>query len=260
MEVDVLKYYEQLLDLQCFSREDVVRLTGSAAAANSLINSYKHKGYIESVRRDLYVAISLETKQAVANRYRIASNVTDGAYVSHHSAFEFYGCANQVFYEVYVSGAGRFAPFEYDEVSYRYIAPRIEAGIITNNGVRVTDNERTILDSINDFERIAGLEELLRCLELIPSVDEERLLTYLSLYNKRFLYQKAGYILRHYQKALRLLDRFFDICEKNCSKSVRYLYSGIEHETNSFDGRWKLVVPKDLNKLTSKGVDADADV
>ena len=150
---------------------------------------------------------------------------------------------------------------EYDGVSYRYIAPRVSVGIDKNpDGVRVTDIERTVLDSINDFEKIAGLEELLRCLELIPHIDEEKLLVYLERYSKQFLYQKTGYVLNHFVDELRLSERFFEICQQNITKSVRYLYCGIEHEQNAFDNRWKLFVPKSLLTILSQGEGSNGDI
>jgi len=256
-----LKYYKELMELQCFTRADVERMTGNADTANSLLTNYQKKGYIESVKRNLYVAVSMETGQAVPNRYRIASHITDGAYISHHSAFEYYGYANQVFYEVYVSGGKRFNDFEYDDVAYRYIAPRVNVDVDEKpDGVRVTDIERTVLDSINDFERIAGLEELLRCLELIPLINEEKLLDYLERYGKQFLYQKAGYVLNYLKNELRLSERFFEVCEGKVSKSVRYFYNGIEHEQNAFDNRWQLFVPQNLLKIVSQGGEAHGNI
>jgi len=44
---------------------------------------------IDNVRRDLFVAISFETKQPVPNRYAIASKAAPSAYVAYHSAFEY---------------------------------------------------------------------------------------------------------------------------------------------------------------------------
>ena len=256
-----MKYYERLVDLKCFSRYDVERLTKNKYTADSLIKEYKRKGYIESVRRNLFVAISMETKDPVANRFLIATNILRDNYVSHHSAFEYYGYANQVFYEIYVSGGGRFVDFEYDNITYRYVAPRIRVGVsLKDDGVHITDMERTILDNINDFEKIGGLEELLRCLELVNYADEEKLLLYLEAYGKQVLYQKTGYILEHLKKQLRLSDSFFDVCISKLKKSVRYLYKGIEDESNSFNKRWNLVVPQDLMKLVSKGGDKNADV
>lgn len=256
-----MKYYEHLVELQCFSRADIERLTQNEFTANSLINEYKRKGYIESVRRNLYVTVSMETKQPIANRYRIGSSILGSNYISHHSAFEYFGYANQVFYEVYVSGEGRFASFEYAGLTFRYIAPRILLGVDQReDGVRVTDIERTVLDSINDFQKIGGLEELLRCLELIPYIDEKKLIQYLKVYDKQVLYQKTGYILEHLKKQLRLSDGFFTLCESKYKRSVRYLYPGIEHEPNTFNSRWSLIVPLNLMKLISKGGGEDVKV
>jgi predicted transcriptional regulator of viral defense system len=257
----VVKHYKNLLEMQCFTRADVERITGSSGAANSLINDYQKKGYIDQVKRNLYVAVSLETDQAVPSRYFIGSHITDGAYISHHSAFEYYGLANQVFYEVYISGGKRFSEFEYDDVTFRYIAPRITGGVTEkSDSVRVTDMERTVLDSLGDFEKIAGLEEFLRCLELVPYLDEEKLLEHLEEYGKQILYQKSGYVFSHLKKELRLSDKFFEVCESKVTKSVRYLYHGVKHEPNTFDRRWQLFVPQNLMKLISQEGEMHDDV
>lgn len=79
-------------------------------------------------------------------------------------------------------------------------------------GVRVMDQERAVVDYVNDFDHIGGIEELLRGLELITFLSEERLLKYLELYNKAVLYQKTGYILEHLKNGLELSDEFFDVC------------------------------------------------
>ena len=254
-----MKHYKELAGLQCFTRADAERITGSADAANFLLHSYQKKGLIESVKRNLYAVISMETGLALPNRYRIATSIMDGAYITHHSAFEYYGCANQVYYEVYVSGDKKFATFEYNDITYRYFAPRAAFGVIEKpDGVRVTDLERTVLDGINDLDKIGGLEELLRCLELIPYIYEGKILSYLEQYEKQFLYQKSGYILSHFKEELRLSKSFFDICEHNVSKSVRYLYHGVKHHSNTFDARWQLYVPKNLMGMLSQGVELNA--
>lgn len=257
----MLKYYEELLKMQCFSRLDVELITGNKDAANSLIDNYKNKKYIDSVRRNLFVALSLDSHQPIANRYKIASVITTSSYISHHTAFEYYGCSNQVFHEVYVSSEKKFTNFEYDDIAYTYVASRLNSGIETKgNGVRVTTIERTIIDSINDFEKIAGMEELLRCLELVPYAAEDKLLDYLKQYDKQILYQKTGYILRHFQKQLRLSDDFFSECLKGIKDSVRYLYKGLEHLTNIYNKEWKLIVPINLLQLISEGDVFDAPV
>jgi predicted transcriptional regulator of viral defense system len=249
-----LKYYERLVELGCFTRDDVAALTGNRETAHSIIEAYKKKGLIESVRRDLFVAMSLETKQPVPNRYAIASNAAQGAYVSYHSAFEYQGLANQVYYEVFTASPSRFRIFEHGGITYRYVASPFCDGVDNKaDGTRVTDLERTVIDGIDDFEKAGGLEELLRCIGMIPYLDGVKLLSYLSSYNKLFLYQKAGYILEHFKDSLKLADDFFTACQGKVPKNKRYLYDRIKHERRILNKSWALYVPDDLMALIKKG-------
>ena len=251
-----MKYYGQLARLGVFTKTDVEKLVGKRRNCQfSLLQNYKKRGLIRSGQEKLYVTRSLETGQAIAGRYRIASKINPGSFIPHPSAFEYYGYASQVFYEVYVSAQTKFSEFSYDNISFRFISPRINEGIVMSpDGVRATDVERTTLDSINDFERIGGLEELLRCLDSVPSLKENKLIAYLDKYNKRFLYQKTAYILGHFQSRFRLSERCFQLCELAKGNSVRYLYNEIRYESPAYDSRWKLFVPQDLMAIISKGV------
>ena len=218
-----MKHYEKLLELGCFSIKDLKQITGSEAAAKWICREYQKKGYIAHVKRDLYVAISLETQQPIVSRYVIASHISEDAVVSYHSAFEFYGYSNQVFYETHVTSESRFRDFEYDGVRYRRVAPRITGGITAMNGTRVTTLERTVIDSINLFEKIGGLEELLRCLALIPALDESALMDCLAEYESGFLYQKRAISCQHLQAASAFL-RVFLSCVNRASRKESPIY------------------------------------
>ena len=113
--------------------------------------------------------------------------------------------------------------------------------------MRVTSLERTVIDSIADFTKIGGLEELLRCLALIPSLDEIKLLEVLGAYERGQLYQKAGYILEAYKEALSLSDTFFSECMKRSSSSKTYLFD--KQDDFVFHQKWLLYAPNDLKKL-----------
>ncbi len=256
-----MKYYEQLLKMGCFTWGELNEVVGNTKTAESLAHSYLQKGYIQSVKRGLYVAVDLASGESAANKFRIAGKITPSSYVSHHAAFEYHGCANQVSYQVEVSSDKVFTPFDYAGITYAYIGSRIDGGVITRpDGVRVTDVERTVLDGIHDFEKVMGLEELLRCLELLPMVKEDKLLTYLAEYGKQVLYQKTGYILEHFQDVWNLSSPFFTACEAQIGKSKRYLNKPSAYEKMEYNRRWRLVVPAELMKVTNKGVDFDADI
>lgn len=247
-----MKYYEKLIELGCFSRKDLVMLTGSEAAASSLIYDYLRKGYIERVRHDLYTVMSLESKQPVPSRYQIGSNLFPDACITHHSAFEFYGYANQVFYEMYIGTKSRFLDFEYNGIWYHRIMPKPQRQVVTIGNIRVTSLEQTVVDSIQDFEKISGIEEVLRCILLIPSLNVENMLFALSSANNRFLYQKCGYLLEEVNTSLGLPESFFEECRKHKTRSRRYLFK--ENAEYVFNAKWGLYVPKTLLSFVDKGV------
>lgn len=248
----VMKYYEKLVELGCFSRQNLVNITGSESAAASLIYEYLKKNYIERVRHDTYTVISLETRQPILSRYQIGSYLFSDAYLTHHSALELYGYANQVFYEIYISSSHRFSDFVYNGTLYHRVMPKNNSQVIMTGGIRVTELEQTIVDSIQDFEKISGIEEVIRCLLLVPSLDAKKILQALSEAGNGFLYQKCGYIFEELNSSLRLPQWFFEECQKYMSNSKRYLINS--KRTLVYNSKWKLYVPYSLMSLVNKGV------
>lgn len=248
-----MKNYEAVIELGCFSLKELAKkLNCCIPTAASLIQQYLKNGYIERVRRDLYVAISIETKQPMLSRYQIGSRLAEDAYISHHSAFEVYGYANQVFYEVYVATKTRFTDFMYNGILYHRVAPKRNADIGKINGVAVSSVEQTVIDSICDMEKIGGLEETIRSILLIPSLNADKLLKALENTNNGFVYQKCGYILEGLNDSLHLPDSFFAECEKHTSNAKRYLTK--EHTGYIQHKKWKLFGPENIKSIVDKGL------
>lgn len=248
-----MKNYETIVGLGCFTLGEIAeKFNCCIPTATSLIQKYLKRGYIERVRRDLYVAISVETKQPVLSRYQIGSRLAEDAYLSHHSAFEVYGYANQVFYEVYVATKTRFTDFVYNGILYHRIAPQKNAEINIVNGVKVSSIEQTVVDSICGMEKIGGLEETIRSILLVPSLNADKLLEALENTNNGFVYQKCGYILEGLNDSLHLPDRFFVECENYISNAKRYLTK--EHTGYILHKKWKLFAPENIKSIIDKGV------
>lgn len=254
-----MKYYEKLLDMSLFTFKDIIKLTGNKETAGSLVREYQKKRYITRIKRNLYTAINLETKESVADKFEIGSNITDTAYISHHSAYDYYGIMNQVYYEVYVSSESKFKNFEFKGIEYTYHQSPFNDGVIyskNNRNIKVTDLERTVLDSVKDFEKIGGLEELIECISLITYLDFEKLKKYLQCYDLQIMYQKTGYILEHFKDDLKIPNKFFELCKRKIGKSRRYLYINIKNEKNIYNAKWQLIVPEDLFSLINSGGDS----
>ena len=250
-----MKYLKELQKKKIFDLSFVTMLTGNEMTAKSLLSSYKKAGYVQSVRRNLYVALDLASKNALASRFEIGSNVNQAAYISHHSALEYHGVANQIFYTVTVSSTHVFQPFEYDGITYEYSNSKTDTGIVSPTqtpNVTVTDIERTVVDCIYDIERAGGTEELIKSLRLLPLIDEDKLLFYLDKYHNIFLWQKTGFLLEALQDVLRLSDQFFNTCKGHIHNKKNYL----DRQSNmAYQPKWKLYVPTNLFTSIDDGGD-----
>lgn len=212
-----MNLYFNLLKTPVFSLEDVNKYYGNMESTRSAIRRLLNQGLIMRIRKNLYTCISGETNGPIANKYQIGCALTPSAYISHHSAMEYYGVSNQVYYDVYISSQSAFKPFEFDGYTYCYVASKCSIGIEAiqySGGVRITTKERTLIDSIKDIDKISGMEEVLANIEGLSFLQEEKLIYYLHEYHNQFLYQKIGYMLLPYQDKLELSDGFFELCKK----------------------------------------------
>lgn len=245
-----MNLYYELQQYPVFSMKEVNTLYSSERTARAALGKLLKENMVLKIRNGLYTCVSGENGGPVANRFQIASAITPSSYVSHHTAFEYYGTADQVFYEVYVGSETRFHDFDFDGYTYHYVKEQMKDGIVSpefSGGVRVTDKERTIVDSIKDLNLIAGLEEVLSCVVSVSGIDETKMLDYLAGYDNAFLYQKTGFIFSVYRKELGISDAFIKMCKDRSGSSKRYLTNGISD--SGYSGEWKLVYPKNIKQM-----------
>ncbi|HBY21557.1 MAG: hypothetical protein A2Y24_04700 [Clostridiales bacterium GWE2_32_10] len=251
-----MKYYEKLSQMGTFEMKDMIAIINNASTVKSVLKEYLGKGYIIRVKKNLYAAVNLSTGNTFADRYQIGCAVAEDAYLSHHSAAEYYGFANQVFNEIYVTTKKKIVPFEYNNTRYTFVSPELYAGVIspeTRRGIRVTDTEKTILDCINNMDRAGGLEEVLKIIESVTYLNEQKLIEYLNEFDKKFLYQKVGYMLEKHANDLRLSQKFFEHCQSNIGKSKRYLIAREELLRQEYNSKWNLIVEGRLSDILGQG-------
>ncbi len=255
-----MKLYFELLKKPVFNMNDVNAFYGNMDSARSAIKRLMKYGMVAKIRNNMYTCISGETDAPVANRFQIASHITPTSYVSHHTAMEYYGITDQVYYDVYVSSETSFRDFTFDGYTYCFVPSKNSEGIERppySGGVAVTNLERTLVDSIKDMDKISGIEIVTHNVECLKKMQEERLLKYLELFQNQFLYQKTGYLLSQHKEQTGLSDAFFEKCKEEIGKSKRYLTR--DQEGGSYDDTWQLIIPDDLQNRKN-GVLTDADI
>lgn len=255
-----MNLYFELLKNPIFTMEDVQKYYAHLESARSAVKRLMKEGMVAKIRNNMYTCISGETGAPVANRFQIASHITPTSYVSHHTAMEYYGITDQVFYDVYVSSETSFREFSFDGYTYRFVVSKSREGIERppySGGIAVTNLERTIVDSIKDMDKISGVEEVVQDIESIRKMQEKRVLKYLELYQNQFLYQKTGFLLSEHKEEMELSDSFFECCKEKIGKSKRYFTR--DQIGGRYDATWKLVVPENIRSLKNGGM-PDADI
>ena len=200
-----MNLYFELLKTPVFTVEDVNKYYDNMDSARSAIKRLMKEGMVAKIRNNMYTCISGETGAPIANRFQIASKITPTSYVSHHTAMEYYGITDQVYYDVYVASETSFREFDFDGYTYRYVASKDMEGVETpalSGGIRITNLERTLVDSIKDMDKIGGIEEVLQDIGSMKRMQEKRVLKYLELLSNQFLYQKMGFLLSEYKEQL----------------------------------------------------------
>ena len=95
--------YFEMAKHPVFTIEDVNLFYNNMNSARSAVKRMIATSKVLKIRSNLYTCISAENGGPVANRFQIASAISDTSYISHHTAMEYYGVSDQVFYDVYVS-------------------------------------------------------------------------------------------------------------------------------------------------------------
>lgn len=245
-----MNLYFELLKKPVFCMQDVNVFYGNIESARSAIKRMMKEGMVVKIRNNMYTCISGETNAPVANRFQIASNITPTSYVSHHTALEYYGITDQIYYDVYVSSETSFRDFSFDGYTYRYIASKTMDGVekpAFSGGIAITNIERTVIDCIKDMDKISGIEEVTVNIESVGRMSEKHLLKYLEHFQNQFLYQKTGYLLSENQEKNGLSKEFFDVCKDKIGMSKRYLTR--EQEQGRYNADWKLIIPENLDRM-----------
>ena len=187
----MVKYYNMLRELGCFTLEDTYKFISNKETAKNMLKNYVKKGYIARIKRNYYVTWDIVNNNHVCNKYVIASNLDSSSYIAYHSELEYYAYHNQITNEIVYCSNKRLNDFEFDGINYHYVANRCNLQIDNNvDGSRVTTLERTIIDCIDNLYLSFGIEVIFKALNYIYYLDEDKLLEIFIIIIRKHYYIK----------------------------------------------------------------------
>lgn len=220
----------------------------------SRLYNLKKRGKLAHIRKGVYLPAG------ITGKWEIACNSVEGGCLSFHSALEYYSLHTQAFTCTYVHSLKPFRTFEYMNEAYLYKPLKFIFRPVTDNPnreypVKVTSLDQTVIDCLFNIGLAGGLEELLFALADLPAasykLDEDVLAECLDLYGNKSLYQRAGFVLSHFE-GLSLSGDFFRHCKEKMGKNVSHLLN--PYYDAVFFPEWNIYAPQDIMSEISKGI------
>ncbi|MGM0406321.1 MAG: type IV toxin-antitoxin system AbiEi family antitoxin domain-containing protein [Thermoplasmatota archaeon] len=235
------KIYSELYSERVITTDDVKGIIGQKAP--DYITNLRGKGYIKKIRKGLYAIAPPDMigEDIKPDKFLIANKVKDEYYISHHSALEIHGLAQTIHNRVYITSTTPSRSFRYEDIEYKFITTKhffgFEEKNRLNSTLTVSDREKTILDCIRNIKYAGGLEELIKSLEGVPSLDRDKMTDYLDRIEENSLYQKTGFLLDELNIQVPIEDELL-------SKVGKRTYYIDESKDSYYVSKWNLMVPK----------------
>ncbi len=212
------------------------------------------RGYVKPIKRGLYYVVlpTDEKTEFTPDPFLVAAKLAPDSILAFHSALELHGAAYSYSHRVYFYSKTQTRRFEFRDVEYVPVQKKITWGVTTLEregcSLKLTDRERTVLDCLDVADYAGGLEELVKSLDLLPSLDLERLKIYLGKADRWVLFAKTGFLLEHFKTRWNVPEVFLAALEKKVrGKEARYFCAKIG--SGKFVSRWNLILPRNFNSL-----------
>lgn len=250
------KIYKDFYEQRVFDFEDVYRRYKKENTVGSLrimLHNGKTNGYIGSIKRGLYYIIpqDFSKKNYVVDKYLVANKLSSTGILAYHSALELHGVAQSIFNRVFILSGEKIANFNFQGTSFVGVRGDCSFGQTTvfreGISVHIADRERLLIDGIDRLKYVGGIEEYLKSIEVLPSVDFQRIIEYLRRYKKQSLYSKVGCILSLFEKKWSFPDDVRKKLKSKIKKKVYYLTN--TENKGQFNKEWNLIVPGNLHQL-----------
>lgn len=249
------KLYQALYSRRVFTIAEVKQIFKKDYKAFTYAHRLMKKGYSARIKSGLYAIVPYEVAPDLKRIFQpdpklVASKLVQPYFLSHHSALEIHGVANSIFHQAYVSSPKQFKKVVYQNCSYISLTTKHLFGMTPVNHyglkINVSDQERTFLDCLRQLKYAGGLEEFLKSIMGLSSLNYQKLLKYLHQFNEQSLYAKTGYLLELFQKEFQVKSPVLAQLQKKIGKKTYYLE---RKGKQKFIKKWNLIVPANIKEL-----------
>lgn len=240
-----------------FRREDYARAVGRASedkTVTAMLAQHVRAGNIKRLARGLYASVPKHADPGTwwIDRFLVASRLRPQAVIGYHSALEAHGCAYTAEFDVQVIAPGEPGLFQTADFSCRFVRPvaPLEADSIAvldrlGQAVRVTTLERTIADVFDRPDLCGGADELMASLNLVQSLDGEKLVQHIAANGNATAAGVAGWWLEQRRDNLQVSQASIEALHTLAPRQTRYALGATAGQGRGASG-WNVVLPAEL--------------
>ncbi len=225
----------------------------------NLLSYHKKAGHLVSIRRGLYATVprGSDPQQHQVDPFLIAAKLTKDAVLSFHTALEFHGRAYSVREYFTYASAAPLDPFVFRGHVFRGVGfpqtlrhkGKEQFGVVDADragmSVRVTNLERTFVDTLHRPDLSGTWEEVWRSLESIQFLDLEQVLRYTELLGNATTAAKVGFFLEQHGDTLMVKDQDLAAFFRLRPKRPTYMDRS-QRQAGRLVPQWNLLVPPDV--------------
>jgi len=228
----------------------------ASTVLNRLLQAHR-RGYVDRVHRGLYVSRVGVFADTIPDPLLVASKLAPDSVIAYHSALEAHGVAHAPFRRVTFLSAR--LPVKVQYRGYEFWSVRPAASMLRGSRWRsslvqlrrgdqliaCTSRERTLADCLHRLRWSGGLEEVLRSVGALPSLDIERLLAYLDLLGLPTVVARVGWVLSLDPGLWGLTPEDLEPLRSRLGKGPYFLSA--RSGPQRLAGEWRLYVPQTLD-------------
>ncbi len=203
---------------------------------NSLF-SLKNKHILESVQKGKY----LLKDKIPGNEFMIVNFINSPSYISFWSALSFYGWTEQQIITIQIVSTKQFKEFQFDtnKVEVSTFAPSRFYGYKFISNFSIATKEKSIVDSLSDFEKVGGIQEFSKCLKNSwDELNKKVLINFLIRFKNRSMSSRLGFLIEKLN--LKLSKKYMDKLLNSCSSGFIKLDPSIPKSRN-YNKKWKII-------------------
>lgn len=236
-----------------FTIQDIANILEiSLQHARKIASNMVKKNVAERIKPGLFVRIPesviLDKRLYKEDAVLIAAKAVDCAFLSHYTSLSILGLSERYTTQLYVTTPQHQRDIVYHEINIRFITviPNRFFGIKTikysNQEIKISDQERTILDVINRPKYAGGWSETINCLQNLENIHWDILLKYIKRFDNKALARRIGYILDNLENIL-MPTKIKEDIKKFSGKNIYYFDPT---KKGVFEHEWNMVIPKKI--------------